>query len=91
MVVNGWSLSANCEEWFFDHPRFGTLPCERTKVSRTKLGFFLLSDVQSFDYISFKMQYFPISLLYGHRKFSFENPFVQMRNERYSHLAAAQG
>ena len=25
------SFRANCEEWFFDHPRFGLIPCERTK------------------------------------------------------------
>ncbi len=24
------SFQPNCEEWFFDHPRFGLLPCERT-------------------------------------------------------------
>lgn len=26
------SFRANCEEWFFEHPRFGLIPCERTKV-----------------------------------------------------------
>ena len=25
------SFRPNCEEWFFDHPRFGILPCERAK------------------------------------------------------------
>lgn len=25
------SFEANCEEWFMDHPRFGIIPCERTK------------------------------------------------------------
>lgn len=25
------SFRPNCEEWFFEHPRFGTVPCERTK------------------------------------------------------------
>ncbi len=24
------SFRANCEEWFFEHPRFGLIPCERT-------------------------------------------------------------
>jgi hypothetical protein len=25
------SFQANCEMWVFDHPRFGLIPCERTK------------------------------------------------------------
>ena len=25
------SFRPNCEEWFFDHPRFGLVPCERAK------------------------------------------------------------
>jgi hypothetical protein len=24
------SFRPNCMEWFFDHPRFGVIPCERT-------------------------------------------------------------
>ena len=24
------SFRPNCIEWFFDHPRFGVIPCERT-------------------------------------------------------------
>ena len=24
------SFSANCTEWFMDHPRFGLIPCEKT-------------------------------------------------------------
>jgi len=24
------SFAPNCEEWFFEHPRFGLIPCERT-------------------------------------------------------------
>ena len=25
------SFDSNCFEWFFEHPRFGTIPCEKTK------------------------------------------------------------
>ena len=25
------SFDANCFEWFFDHPRFGVIPCEKTR------------------------------------------------------------
>ena len=25
------SFDSNCFEWFFDHPRFGVIPCEKTK------------------------------------------------------------
>jgi hypothetical protein len=24
------SFHPNCIEWFFDHPRFGVIPCEKT-------------------------------------------------------------
>jgi hypothetical protein len=24
------SFRPNCIEWFFDHPRFGVIPCEKT-------------------------------------------------------------
>ena len=25
------SFQSNCFEWFFDHPRFGVIPCEKTR------------------------------------------------------------
>ncbi len=28
------SFLPNCEQWFFDHPRFGTIPCQRVVAHR---------------------------------------------------------